>query len=400
MPIRNKSLLFLLFFFVTLALPLFSHDADIKIEGESRYKSVRLIPQVYNAANRGLSDLLIKNASGETVPYFINSSMGKTNETRETYLMKLLNSYKEDDNFFFDYKLAIELNSDIIATSIEFSTVNAGFAKSVDVFGSYDNIHWEFVQSDMLYVVESKSKLEINFNRPQKYTHYRLRLANNLEQISFYNVELVYSMQISEETFFIESFRPEFTVETKDKTTKILIERVKNLRLCDLQIETDSMFIRNVRASGEKGKELYNLSVNGTTYTDTILPLNRKVSESETFTVIINDGDDKPINITGIVVRYYADDLVFQGNVFHGNDGDVYKLEFGADLSRAAPVYDIERYKNEILKGSIDRLELGEIVYVKAEQPREKISYRLIFNIVIVVIGVLLGALIILKLKK
>jgi hypothetical protein len=180
---RAKSFLILLFLFATLALPLFSHDANIKIEGENRYKSVRLIPPVYNAAHRALSDLLIKNVD-ENVPYFINSSEGKTNETRETYLMRLINSYKEEDNFFFDYKLAFARDSDIIATSIEFSTRNAGFAKSTDVFGSYDNIHWEFVQSDMLYVVESKSKLNINFNHPQKYTHYRLKFANNLEQIS------------------------------------------------------------------------------------------------------------------------------------------------------------------------------------------------------------------------
>jgi hypothetical protein len=396
---RNNILLFLLFLFTPLALPLFSHDADINIEGGNNYKSVRLIPQVYNAAHRALSDLLIKNGD-ENIPYFINSSLGKTNETRETYFMRQINSYIKDDNFYFDFELSFARDSDVIATSIEFSTRNSGFAKPVDLFGSYDNIHWEFVQSDMLYAVESKSKLEINFSRPQKYTYYRLRLANNLEQISFYNVELVYSLRISEETFFIESFRPEFTVETKDKTTEILIKGLKNLRLCDLQIETDSMFIRNVRTSGEKGKELYNLSVNGTTYTDTVLPLNRKVSENDVFTVIISDGDDKPINIKGIVVRYYADDLVFQGNTFQRNDNDIYRLEFGADLSRAAPVYDIERYKNEILKGPIDKLELGEITYVKTEQPREKIPYRVIFNIVIAVISVLLGVLIILKLKK
>jgi hypothetical protein len=172
MPKRNKSLLILLFLFAPLAPSLFSHDADIKIEGENHYKSVRLIPQIYNAAHSNLSDLLIKNGD-ENIPYFINSSIGKINETRETYLLRLINAYKEDDNFFFDYKLASEPNSDIIATSMEFSTNNAGFAKSVDVFGSYDNIHWEFVQSDMLYAVESKSKLGINFNRPQKYTHYR-----------------------------------------------------------------------------------------------------------------------------------------------------------------------------------------------------------------------------------
>jgi hypothetical protein len=397
---RAKSFLILLFLFATLALPLFSHDANIKIEGENRYKSVRLIPPVYNAAHRALSDLLIKNVD-ENVPYFINSSEGKTNETRETYLMRLINSYKEEDNFFFDYKLAFARDSDIIATSIEFSTRNAGFAKSTDVFGSYDNIHWEFVQSDMLYVVESKSKLNINFNHPQKYTHYRLKFANNLEQISFYAVNLVYSLEISEETYFIESFTPEYTVETKDKKTTLFIKDVKNLRLCDLQIETDSMFIRKVKAYGGNEKELYNLSVNGTTYKDTVLPLNRQISENEMFTVIINDADDKPINVTGISVRYYADDLVFQGDA-----GAVYKLEFGADLSRSAPVYDIQRYRNEILKGPVDRLVLGEIVYVPAEpalQPesvRESVPYRIIFNIVVSVVSTLLAALIILKLKK
>jgi hypothetical protein len=393
---RNKCLFIFLFFF---AIPLFSHDADIKIEGGNRYKSVRLTPKIYNAAKRGLSDLLIKNKD-ENIPYFINSSEGKTNETRETYLMRLINSYIKDDNFFFDYKLAFASDSDVIATSMEFVTRNTGFAKSTEVYGSYDNKHWEYVQSDMLYAVDSKSKLSINFYHPQKYTHYRLKFANNLEQISFNSVNLVYSLQISEETFFIESFKPKFTVETKDKTTKVLIEDLKNLRLCDLQIETDTMFIRKARTTGGNEKELYNLSVNDTTYTDTVLPLNRYVSADDIFTVFISDGDDKPIDIKSVTVRYYADDLVFQGESFQRNEGNVYKLEFGADFKRAAPVYDIERYKNEILKGPVDRLVLGDIVYVKVEPEREPVSYRIIFNIVVSVIGLLLAALIILKLKK
>jgi hypothetical protein len=399
MKIKNKRLFVLLFLFAALALPLFSHDAEIKIEGENRYKSVRLTPQVYNAANRSLSDLLIKNGE-ENIPYFINSSVGKTNETRETYLMRLINSYKEDDNFFFDYKLAFANDGDVIATSIEFSTRDTGFAKSTEVYGGYDNKHWEYVQNDMLYAVDSKSKLSIDFTRPQKYTHYRLKFANNLEQISFNSVNLVYSLQISEETYFIESFSPKFTVETKDKITKILIEDLKNLRLCDLQIETDTMFIRKVKVNGGNEKELYNLSVNGTTYTDTVLPLNRQISENDIFTVFITDGDDKPINVKSVTVRYYADDLVFQGDSFQRNEGNVYKLEFGVDFKRAAPVYDIERYKNEILKGPVDRLVLGDIVYVKVEPEREPVSYRIIFNIVVSAVGLLLAALIILKLKK
>jgi hypothetical protein len=376
-------------------LPLFSHNADIEIEGENVYKTVRLMPLVYNAAHRSLSDLLIRDNSGENVPFFINSSLRETDEIVETYPMTLINSYIKDENFFFDYRLASQRNGDTIATSVEFSTWDTGFAKRVEVFGSYDNINWEFIQSDMLYVVDGKSKLSIDFRSPQKYTHYRLRLANNMERISFQQVFLKFSQEINEEINFIESFVPAFTVENEDRRTKIIIEGLKNLRLCALEIETDSMFIRNISAPGGIVKELYNLSVNGTSYRDTVLPLNRRVSQDETYTVIINNNDDKPIDIEGITVRYFADDLVFQGNA-----GSVYTLEFGADLARAAPVYDIGRYRNEILKGPIDRLTLGEISYVEAEPQSKAIFHRIAFNIVVTAIALLLGFLIVLKLKK
>jgi len=389
---KSKLLLFLLCFSIA---PLFSHDAAVKIEGENIYKAVRLTPPVYNAAHRRLSDLLLKNESGENVPYFINSSLQKTNSIRETYPMALINSYIKDDYFFFDYKLASVRDSDIISTSLEFATGNSGFAKQVEVFGSYDNINWEFVQSDILYVVESKSKLAVFFNRPQKYTHYRLRLANNMERISFTQVELVFNEEISEETYFIESFVPRFTVENEERRTKIIIEGLKNLRLCDIVIETDSMFIRTVSAEGGNRKELYNLSVNGTSYTDTALPLNRLVSQDEAFTVTINNGDDKPINITGITVRYFADELVFQDSA-----GGVYTLEFGVDLSRAAPVYDIERYKTEILKGPIDRLPLGEIVYTQPAPERDEFPLRVVFNILVTLVALVLGVLIVLKMRE
>jgi len=389
---KSKFLLFLMCLFV---MPLFSHDAVIKIEGENVYKAVRLTPVVYNSANSMLSDLLIKDENGENVPYFINSSLQKTNSNRETYPMALINSYTKDDFFYFDYKMAFPRVSDTISTSLEFSTRNTGFAKQIEVFGSYDNINWEFIQSDMLYVVDSKSKLGVFFYRPQKYTHYRLRLANNLERISFVQAELVFNEEISEETYFIESFVPKFEIENEERRTKIIIEGLKNLRLCDIAIETDSMFIRTVSVYGGIKKELYNLSVNGTSYTDTALPLNRLVSQDEEFVVFISNGDDKPINITGITVRYFADELVFQGGT-----GDVYKLEFGVDLSRTAPIYDIERYKTEILKGPIDTLPLGAIVLAKPVPERSELPLKIIFNVLVTLIALVLGVLIVLKLKE
>jgi hypothetical protein len=255
------------------------------------------------------------------------------------------------------------------------------------------------VQTDSLFAVEGKSKLAVTFARPQKFTHYRLKLNNNLEQISFRTVNLVYSIELSEETWFIESIIPKFTVESGNRETRIIIEDLKHLRLCDLHIETDSMFLRNVRAPGSARKELYHLAINDAVYNDTTLPLNRYISRNDTYIVIIEDGDDRPISIKSIMVRYYADDLVFEGGPVKAV-GETYTLEFGNDSVKTAPVYDIGRYRNEILKTPVDSLSLGPIQYTEAAPERHIIDPKVIFNIVVIIIALLLGALIVFKLKR
>ena len=370
------------------------HTAKIEIRGENQYKAVRLTPQIYNASNSDLSDLLIKDDNSENVPYFINTGSKNTTNSRETYLMELINSYVRDDSFYFDYKLASMQSGDTIATSIEFTTRNTNFAKVVDVYGSYDNINWKFIQNDKLYAVDDTSKLTIEFTQPQKYTHYRLNLANNLEQISFNIVNLVYSIETSEETYFVETLIPKFSIKNENKKTNIILEGLKNLRLCDITIDTDSMFKRTVSTSHGIQKEIYNLSLNGASYADTTIPLRWHISQDETYIIVIDDGDDKPININSITVRYYADDIVFEGKA-----GEFYMLEFDRDPAKEAPVYDIERYKNDILKGTIDKVIISEINYTVDETPPER-DYKLIFNIVVIFVTLMLGTVILLKLKK
>ena len=372
----------------------YAHTASIEISGENPYKALRLTPQIYHASNSDLSDLLIKDSKGENVPYFINTGANRVYSNRGIYQMALINAYLKDDSFYFDYKLNAAQSGDIISTSIEFATKNTNFAKEVDVYGSYDNIHWDHIQKDTLYSIDDKSKLAIAFARPQKFTHFRLKLANNLEQISFDMVDLVYSIETSEETYFIETLEPAFMMESGDKRTDIVIEGLENMRLCDVTVHTDSMFKRNVRTPHGISKELYNLSLSGTSYADTTIPLYWNTSQDKTYRLTIADGDDKPITIRSITVRYYADDVVFEGKA-----GGDYTLEFGRDSAKTAPVYDIERYKNEILKGTIDKAVIGEIRYVTEERAPER-NYRVIFNIVIIVVTLLLGTVILLKLKK
>ena len=380
----------------------FAHTATIEISGDNRYKSVRLVPQIYNASNSDLSDLLIKNSKGENVPYFLNTSSKKVHTNRETYPMKLINSYVKDNSFLFDYKLAAIQKRDMVSTSIEFTTKNTNFAKEVGVYGSHDNIHWDYIQKDKIYSIDDKPKLAINFMKPQKFTHYRLKLANNLEQISFDTVNLIHSTEEIEKTYFIENIEPKYNVESKNKKTTIIIEDLKNLRLCDVTIHTDSMFKRNAQALcwiskqivHSISKDIYSLSLNGTSYADTTIPLDWYIPYSENYSITIVDADDKPITINSITARYYADEVVFEGTA-----GEVYTLEFGRDATKTAPVYDIARYKDDVLKGAIDKAAIGVISYT-AEKNNIERDYKPFFNIVVTAVALLLGIVILLKLKK
>ena len=372
------------------------NSAAIELSGEHRYKALRLSPAIYSAANIDLSDLRIRDSRGEYAPYFIHNSRQEILRENETSELSLINSYVQDEHFYFDYTLAQASASDTIATSLVFTSADNNFAKTVDIYGSYDNKNWSFVQEDKLFITDYAEKLYIDLALPQKYTHYRLQLSNNLEQIAFSSAYLVYSAQTAEESYFIASLNPDFQTEEQEKITHITIEGLKNLRLCDITLQTDSLFKRTVSAPGGITKELYNLYINDTALTDLSLPLQGRIAPDDTYTIYIANADDKPINISAITARYYADELVFEAKA-----GEIYRLEFGADTAKTAPIYDIASYKNEILAGELDLVSLGEIIYATEEEPPPPpANYQLIFNIVIVVIALILGAVILLRFKK
>lgn len=197
--------------------------------------------------------------------------------------------------------------------------------------------------------------------------------------------------------FFVETVIPGFSIEKGDRRTDIVIEGLKNLRLRDVTIDTDSMFKRMARTADGTQKEIYNLLLNGASYTDTTIPLHRHISRDAAYMITIADGDDKPIKINGVTVRYYADDIVFGGKT-----GEIYTLEFGRDAVNTPPVYDIERYKNDILRGPLDKVAIGEINYMYAAEkvPDAERDYQVIFNIVIIIVTLLLGIVILVTLKR
>lgn len=369
-----------------------ANTVTVSNQGENQYKSIRITPQIYNLANGDLSDLLIKNDKGQVVPYFINTGYEKKYNESNTYDMTLMNSYLKDKAFYFDYSLKTIPTNDVVATSIVAESSYANFAKSVEILGSYDNLNWQKVKDDTLYHIDENRKTRITFDEPEKYTYYRFKLFNNLEQISFDKVYLEYSVTQREASYFIETIKPKYKISQNNSDTEIQIEGLKNLKLAEITIVSDSMFKRMLSTPfGEK--QIYNLTFDNENYQDTTIPMDWQISNGKTFLATIQNNDDEPIHIKQVIVKYYADELIFDGR-----DGNSFELEFGAADDKVAPHYDIANYQDLALKQKIDALEIGNITYDKKEV--NGYDYKWIFNVVIVAIGILLGFIILNKMKK
>ena len=86
--------------------------------------------------------------------------------------------------------------------------------------------------------------------------------------------------------------------------------------------------------------------------------------------------------------------------MFEGNKSEKYAIHFGADSTKIAPVYDIEKYKREILGGTIDRIGISEVVLGESKEEPERYDYKIIFNVVVVIVAVALGLLILMKFRE
>lgn len=386
---------FFLFNIVAYALD-FSSYAVIQNSGTKKYKAVRLTPAIYNGTRENLADLMLMSKDNETLPYFINSYVENVAETKKNYKMKLENSFVKDEYFYLDYSVEKIPAGDVTATSIELQTNSRDFAKQVELWGGYDNKNWELVKDDTIYDVGENKKLEISFNSVKKYTYYRFRLTNNLEKISFSSVALKYDSIIRIKDNFTDTITPGFTTEEKDKTTVVKLQGLKNLKLDSISVETDSMFKRNVRFESTRAKVLYNLSFKDTAYRDTTMPMNSYRVKSDSAELVIENRDDKPINISKVTARYIVDELVFDGS-----KGGDFILKFGNEETTVPKAYDIAGYKEYILKEGYDVLNIKTITTQNAPMV-EKIKYgsKYIFNIVIVLAGVIMGIIIVLRLRK
>lgn len=377
----------------------YSSSVTIQNRGAKKYKGIRLDSKIANKSNHDLSDLLLVNQKNEIVPYFLNGYAEDSSRITKSYEMKLINSFVKEPNFFYDYTLINPIKGDMQATSIEVTTPDKNFVKNVTLLGSYDNLNWEMVQNDIFYSVEGNQKLNINLNGIKKFTHYRFQIAGLLDRISFNSVILIFNQDLQRKEYFLETLTPQFIVITENRFTKVTINSLRNLDLYDLTIETNDMFKRKVSFDNQQTKILYNLVFKNNKYMDLAIPLEFYKVLNDTAELLIENNDDKPIQINKILIRRFVNELVFDGS-----NTASFILKFGNPSINNPPSYDIVSYKESIIQEGYDLLSIGDI---KAEPtpippppPPKPKNYQWLFNLIIIVVAILLGFILLVRVKK
>jgi hypothetical protein len=377
-------------------------------EANRDYKAIRLPPVVYNMSNRDLSDIRILDEAGNYVPYFINSyETVAVDEMNASYTLVPASPHiTRYDDTSEDFRVEeIVPGIDVVATAITVRTDSGMFAKNVQLWGGYDGRTWDFITEADLYRVDGSERLTVEFYEPLKYTYYRFTTLDNTKwELDISEVVLEYSSNTFSQMFFTEPYIPQFEIEEHDGFTVISLSGLKNVRINELTIVPGSnMFKRPFYFANGRSKELYylwfadnNNQHDATKYQDLTLDFEGYAERSDTLEIRIANGDDAPIEIEHMSITYFTDEIVFRG----GQQGDTYTLTFG-DPTATRPVYDIANYTDLILSEGYNLISLPDQIIIEPDTTQdEPADYSLLFNAVVVIVSVMLGVIILFRLRR
>jgi hypothetical protein len=168
-----------------------------------------------------------------------------------------------------------------------------------------------------------------------------------------------------------------------------------HLNLYQIRIQSGDQFSREASLEDKNGGLLCRTVLRR-------IPKENRVLEdlSLTFTLSASDGysdefyltlrnyNDEPVRITSIEADYKTQDIIFKPRT-----GKQYFLIYG-DRSLSAPVYDLQTMKESMNKVSAGHAELGGVQSLQSENKPEKtsktVNYRLIFQVIMVIVSIVL----------
>jgi hypothetical protein len=400
----NKILVALFIFLILFVSFVFAEDLDqweftreIK-DISSGYNEISLDELIYKNSKRNLEDLRIIDSEGKFVPYYLDGYKNKKESVLSTYNSTQILQFQKKANNYVDFKLINESNNeDIIVNELLLNLkINKDFLYDVNIYGSYDNLSWDYISSDKVYRTNDGIKNSLKFGESLKYEYYRIVFLNEYEDLSVENLKAVNVKENLTNISYKETKEIPYDLETKDNISSITITNEDLLKIKQIKINSNDTFDRYYTI-GMKDNEtddfryfnsgrIYNIDLENFSTAHKRIELN-SYTKNRFLIIKISNEDNAPIDIESIDITYFIDSIVFEAK-----ENESYTLVLGNENVKK-PNYDIESFKGYIDSEDKNLAKLGALSKNKLFEPTKKTSYdfKLILNtLVIVLTGVLI----------
>lgn len=153
------------------------YSKPIELAGAARYQAFYLDKEVYAGANSNLSDLRVMDASGDIVPYYVDSGYGETIEQSEMYSEALKYSIEQFDR----YTNVIVHNPDRLKIKRLQLDIEGNLKRSYAIFDA-DNKLIDSAGANELYRFDFKevpiANTSITLSKPMSSTEFTIRINN------------------------------------------------------------------------------------------------------------------------------------------------------------------------------------------------------------------------------
>ncbi|MFA5251728.1 MAG: DUF3999 family protein [Phycisphaerae bacterium] len=342
------------------------YQAKITIEGgTSKYYTLTLTPEIYNAAKPDLGDIRLADANGEQVPYVLFKPKDITE--KQTYNPGVINRSTYKDKAAM---VTLDFGKQTLKNVIEVITQGDNFRRTVKIEGSSNNIKFfTLVEQAYIFAVEHNKRFERIDLPLNDYRYLRIsiwpmateknspvteevkafKIENKLAKcqpvniiqtehneddqnnLSIYVYDLTYCrLPISEIELDAaeDSFYRYVAVEGRDSATRQVkldsednVQRSKEVEVPWERITSDTIY-RYTAGDGKKcEKVVLHVPTNSPRY----------------LKIAINNYDDKPVTIKSVSAKMIAHQIIFEAK---GNTAST--LYVGCESAKP-PQYDLER---------------------------------------------------------
>ena len=381
----------------------------IELAGTNKYKYFFLDKEIYLYSNANLSDLRIIDKLGSSVPYYILEGFKEEEQEEVIHKLKLIKNAKETNkektitNTIFDYQLLSE-DKNLSCNRLELDVDNSReYSNQFEVYGRNDKSNWSFITSDTIYNIDKFKKNDVSLGNFFNYSFYRIKILDSGDRATIKECRAVFKKISNKYDNYKETTDLKFDASEEEKTTLIKVDNPNKLKLLNINIIAEGNFNRRYDLTfGDSdyslySDNLYKFNHNNIDISKTRIDFSGTWKNDTTLALRIFNNDNAPLKIDKIEAEFIIDKVIFEDN-----GSKEYKLYFG-NPDAAKPSYDIVTFQSYIEKDDKDKCFLGSLVVLKEskeEIKESKINYKLIFNILIVVISIVLVSTLVLILRK